>query len=159
MRNSISRSRTLDLHPGTPSQCSTRFEYGRQRACSVANPTTRFAYQGWRPVTAIQRTDIWLPSGVNVSDPSWVPLLRPTPNHPDYVSTHSTFGGAAAAVLGVWNGGDVINASFSSNVTLDNRGVITRSYTSLKFAAEENSRSRVYGGVSRRGLKFPNAGE
>ena len=63
------------------------------------------------------------------------------------MSTHSTFGGAAATVLRAWNGGDKINATLSSTVTLDNRGVITRTYTSLKAAAEENSRSRVFGGV------------
>ncbi|KAK0632650.1 phosphatidic acid phosphatase type 2/haloperoxidase [Immersiella caudata] len=107
----------------------------------------KYAYEGWRPVTAFHRTDIWLPSGVNVSDPSWTPLLRPTPNHPDYVSTHSTYGGAAAAVIRAWNGGDKIDATWSSNVTLDNRGVITRRYTNLTFAAEENSRSRVFGGI------------
>lgn len=109
---------------------------------------SRFTYNTWRPVTAIQRTDVWLPSGLNLSDPSWTPLLRPTPSHPDYVSTHSTFGGAAAAVIRIWNGGDKIDATVSSNVTFDNRGVITRTYKSLKEAAEENSKSRVFGGVS-----------
>lgn len=109
---------------------------------------SKYAYQGWRPVTAIQFPGVWVASGKDVSDPNWVPLLRPTPSHPDYVSTHSTFGGAAAAVLKAWNGGDKINATWSSNVTLDNRGVITRTYTDLKFAAEENSKSRVFGGVS-----------
>jgi urocanate hydratase len=49
--------------------------------------------------------------------------------------------------LTAWNGGDKINATVSSNVTIDNRGVITRTYTSLKAAAEENSQSRVFGGV------------
>jgi len=99
-------------------------------------------------VTAIHYPDIWVASGRNISDPSWTPLLRPTPSHPDYVSTHSTFGGAASTVLRAWNKGDRINASLSSNVTLDNRGVITRTFTSLKEAAEENSKSRVFGGVS-----------
>ena len=99
-------------------------------------------------MTAIQRTDIWLPSGRNVSDPSWTPLLRPTPSHPDYVSGHSTIGGAAAAVLTAFNGGDKVEFTLSSNATLDNRGVITRTFTSLKAAAEENSKSRVFGGVS-----------
>jgi hypothetical protein len=114
----------------------------------IAAWETKFFYATWRPVTAIQRTDIWLPSGLNVSDPSWTPLLRPTPSHPDYVSTHSTFGGAGAAVIRAWNGGDKVQATFSSNVTLDNRGVLTRTYTSLEAAAKENSRSRVFGGVS-----------
>lgn len=99
-------------------------------------------------MTAIQRLDVWLPSGRNVSDPAWGPLLRPTPSHPDYVSGHSTFGGAAAAVLRAWVGGDAVDAVVSSNVTIDGRGVITRRFTSLRAAAEENSKSRVYGGVS-----------
>ena len=110
--------------------------------------SNRFAYDAWRPVTAIQRTDIWLPSKNNISSPSWTPLLRPTPSHQDYVSTHSTFGGAAAAVLRWYNGGDKINATISSNVTLDNRGVITRTFTNLTEAALQNSASRVFGGVS-----------
>jgi len=41
-----------------------------------------------------------------------------------------------------------ISATLSTNVTLDGRGVITRTYTSLKAAAEENPKSRVFGGVS-----------
>lgn len=115
---------------------------------ALAGWATKYAYSTWRPVTAIQRLDVWLPSGRNVSDAAWGPLLRPTPSHPDYVSGHSTFGGAAAAVLRAWVGGDAVDAVLSSNVTLDGRGVITRRITSLRAAAEENSKSRVYGGVS-----------
>jgi hypothetical protein len=108
----------------------------------------RFFYNAWRPVTAIQRTDIWLPSGKNLSSPSWTPLLRPTPSHQDYTSTHSTFGGAAAAVLRAYNGGDLINVTISSNVTIDNRGVITRTFKNLTEAALQNAASRIFGGVS-----------
>ena len=71
-----------------------------------------------------------------------------TPSHQDYVSTHATFGAAGAAVLKHFNGGDEINASFSSNVTVDNVGVLTRSFTSIDYAAYENARSRIFGGVS-----------
>ncbi|KXX79426.1 Vanadium chloroperoxidase [Madurella mycetomatis] len=108
---------------------------------------TKYAYQVWRPITAIHHPTPWVHSGRDISDPSWTPLLRPTPSHPDYVSTHATFSGAAAAVLTAWNGGDGINATWSSDVTIDDRGVITRTYTSLREAAEENSRSRVFGGI------------
>jgi hypothetical protein len=109
----------------------------------------RFQYNNWRPVTAIQRTDIWLSTGLNVSDPSWTPLLIPTPSHPDYPSTHATFGGTASAVIRAYNkGSDTIDATISSNVTLNNRGVITRTYTNLTAAAIENGESRVFGGVS-----------
>lgn len=109
---------------------------------------TRFEWEHWRPITAIQREGIWLESGRDVYDPDWVPLLRPTPSHQDYVSTHAIFGAAGAAVLKNFNGGDEIDASFSSNVTLDGQGVITRHFTSLEYAAYENARSRIFGGVS-----------
>lgn len=89
-----------------------------------------------------------MPSGRNVSDPTWTPLLTPTPNHQDYLSTHATFGGAAAAVIRDWNGGDAVDVSLSSNVTVDGVGVVTRRITSLSEAAKENGDSRVFGGVS-----------
>ncbi|EAQ93054.1 predicted protein [Chaetomium globosum CBS 148.51] len=117
----------------------------------IASWDAKYTYLGWRPVTAIHHPTPWVHSGADISSPSWTPLLRPTPSHPDYVSTHSTFGGAAAAVLRAWNGGkDKIagtGVTVSSNVTLDARGVITRTYTDLKGAAEENSASRVFGGI------------
>ncbi|KAK4156144.1 vanadium chloroperoxidase [Chaetomidium leptoderma] len=115
----------------------------------IAAWDSKFAYQLWRPITAIHHPKPWTASGRSLFDASWTPLLRPTPSHPDYVSTHSTFGGAAAAVLTTaWNGGaDQIPAVvLSSNVTLDGRGVITRTFTSLREAREENSRSRAFGG-------------
>lgn len=115
---------------------------------SADDTSSRFFYNTWRPVTAIRRTDIWLPSRRNVSDPTWTPLLTPTPNHQEYLSTHATFGAAAAAVIRNWNRGDAINVTLSSNVTLDNIGVITRRFTNLTQAAKENGDSRVFGGVS-----------
>ena len=99
-------------------------------------------------MTAIQYPHIWLPSGDNVFQAGWTPLLVPTPSHQDYVSTHGTFGGAASAVLRAYVGGDTINATISSNVTLNNRGVITRKFTNLTATAIENGQSRVFGGVS-----------
>lgn len=99
-------------------------------------------------MTAVHRPGIWLESGRDVYDPDWVPLLRPTPSHQDYVSTHAAFGAAGAAVIKHFNGGDEIDASFSSNVTLDAQGVLTRHFTSIEYAAFENARSRIFGGVS-----------
>ncbi len=99
-------------------------------------------------MTAIRRTDIWLSSGSNVSDPAWTPLLYPMANHQDYLSTHATFGGAAAAVIRDWNNGDDINVTHSSNVTQDNIGVISRQFTDLSDAAKSIGDSRVFGGVS-----------
>lgn len=100
-------------------------------------------------MTAIRRPGVWLKSGRDVSDPLWDPLLIPTPNHQDYLSTHATFGGAAGAVIKAWNKGDKIDVYLSSNVTLDNVGVITRRISSIKQAVKDNGDSRVFGGVSR----------
>ena len=83
-----------------------------------------------------------------MSDPEWTPLLTPTPNHQDYLSTHATFGGAAGAVIRNWNGGDAVNVLLSSNVTVDGIGVITRRITSIEQAVKDNGNSRVFGGVS-----------
>ncbi|KAH7303907.1 phosphatidic acid phosphatase type 2/haloperoxidase [Stachybotrys elegans] len=114
---------------------------------AIAAWDTKFHWNHWRPLTAIHRQGVWLESGLDISDPSWVPLLRPTPSHQDYPSTHATFGAAGAAVLKFFNGGDAIDASFSSNVTLDAQGVITRHFTSIEEASVENARSRIYGGI------------
>ncbi|KAL2124985.1 hypothetical protein VTJ04DRAFT_1350 [Mycothermus thermophilus] len=112
---------------------------------------TKYHYNAWRPVTAIHYPGVWVHSGKSVTDPNWTPLLRPTPSHPDYPSTHSTFGGAAALVIKeVLNKGkDTLNppATLSSTVSLDNRGVITRTYTKLSDAVLKNSKSRVFGGI------------
>jgi hypothetical protein len=50
-------------------------------------------------------------------------------------------------VIRSWNGGDSVNVSLSSNVTVDNVGVITRRITNLTAAAKENGDSRVFGGI------------
>jgi hypothetical protein len=73
--------------------------------------------------------------------------LTPTPNHQDYLSTHAAFGGAAGAVIRNWNGGDKIDVYLSSNVTVDNVGVITRHITNITAAVKQNGDSRVFGGI------------
>ncbi|KAH7112930.1 phosphatidic acid phosphatase type 2/haloperoxidase [Dendryphion nanum] len=115
---------------------------------AIASWDSKYFYNSWRPVTAIRYPGVYLASRRNVSDADWTPLLTPTPNHQDYLSTHATFGGAAAAVIKAWNNGsDKVNVSLSSNVTVDNVGVITRRITNLTAAAYENGDSRVFGGI------------
>ncbi|GIZ47767.1 hypothetical protein CKM354_001085000 [Cercospora kikuchii] len=113
---------------------------------AIAGWDSKSFYDAWRPVTAIRRTDVWLPSGNNVSDPEWTPLLSPTPNHQEYTSTHACFGAAAAAVIKAWNNGsDTIDTLLSTNAT--GRGVIQRRYTSLQQAVKDNGDSRIFGGI------------
>ena len=54
-------------------------------------------FASWRPVTAIRKGDTDA-NPRTAPDPSWLPL-RPTPALPDYPSTHSLLGGAAAEIL------------------------------------------------------------
>src|SRR5262249_26816955 len=57
----------------------------------------KYRHKLWRPIPAIRFAD---EDGNNATetDPKWEPLL-PTPPFPSYTSGHSTFSGAAAAVL------------------------------------------------------------
>ena len=58
---------------------------------------TKYHYNYWRPVTAIQTADTDGNPDTS-ADPTWTPLV-PTPPIPDYDSAHSVEGGAAAKVL------------------------------------------------------------
>jgi hypothetical protein len=98
-------------------------------------------------VTAINRTDIWLLSGHNVSDSSWESLLQPTPIEQEYMSGHSTVGAVAGAVLKAYNKGDAINITVSSVVGQAPSYVSTRHYNNITEAAVEIGTSRGYGGV------------
>jgi hypothetical protein len=58
----------------------------------------------WRPVTAIRKAGADGNSETD-PDPTWLPL-RPAPPSPDYPSTHSLLGGAAAEILRTLTGTD-----------------------------------------------------
>ncbi|KAL2059837.1 hypothetical protein VTL71DRAFT_9992, partial [Oculimacula yallundae] len=114
---------------------------------AIASWDSKYFYNTWRPITAIRYPTTYLKSGKSVTDPVWDPLLLPTPNHQDYLSTHATFAGAAGAVIRAWNGGDKVNVTHSSNVTVDSIGVITRRITSIAAAVKANGDSRIFGGI------------
>ena len=63
----------------------------------IASWNVKYTYNTWRPVTAIRAGDAGL-NPLVTGDPTWTPLW-PTPPFPSYVSGHSTFSAAAAAVL------------------------------------------------------------
>jgi hypothetical protein len=91
----------------------------------------KFTFEYWRPITAIR-----------VEDPNWTPLLT-TPPFPAYTSGHSTFSGAASALLAHSFGSDKIEFSTTS----DDLPGMTRKFASLSSAAEEAGMSRIYGGI------------
>ncbi len=101
----------------------------------------KYGFDFWRPVTAIR-------VGGRPGDPAvpadrcWAPLLE-TPPFPSYPSGHSTFSGAAAAVLAEVFGTDEVR--FAS--TSDGLPGVTRSFRSFSDAAREAGVSRIYGGI------------
>jgi membrane-associated phospholipid phosphatase len=102
---------------------------------------TKFATNYWRPVTAIRAADTdGNPS--TAQDAAWTPLLV-TPPFPTYVSGHSSFSGAGAAVLKSFFGRDNIAFTLAS----EDATVADRSFSSFSQAAQEAGISRIYGGI------------
>ena len=76
-------------------------------------------------------------------DANWTSFL-PTPEHPEYPSTHSILSAAAAATLQCGLGSDQVD------VTVDSRSHYTdarRHFTSLRATAQEVALSRLYAGA------------
>ena len=108
---------------------------------SIAAWECKYTYNFWRPVAAITLAD---EDGIpeTIADKKWEPLL-PTPNHPSYVSGHSTFSSAGATIL---------TAIFGENISFTYKGdphfsVKPRSYKNFWQAAEEAGQSRIFGGI------------
>lgn len=101
----------------------------------------KYHFDSWRPVTAIQRGD---EDGnpATAPDITWQSLL-PSPPHPDYVSGHSAFSGAAATLLAHFFGTDAITFTARS----DTLKATERRFTSLKACAIECGESRIYAGI------------
>jgi hypothetical protein len=108
----------------------------------------KYVYGLWRPITAVQLADTD-GNPFTTADPSWTPLLA-TPPFPEYTSGHSTFSGAAAAVLRRFFGTDRISFTVGSD---DLPGVL-RSYESFSHAAFESGKSRIYGGIHFQSANF-----
>ncbi len=107
----------------------------------IACWNAKYHYNFWRPVTAIVRA-AEDNNPATEADAAWLPALA-TPPHPEYPSGHSTFSGAAAAVLARFFGTDAI----SFTVRSDGLPGVERKFTSLRACAQECGNSRVYAGI------------
>src|SRR5437879_539300 len=108
----------------------------------IAGADTRYLYNFWRPVTAIRAGDAD-GNDATAGDPTWETFMN-TPSLPDYPSTHSVLGGAAAVVMSRFFGTDQLSFTMTSGPPFAG---ITRSFKSLSEAQEENGDSRVYSGI------------
>ena len=106
----------------------------------IAGFDAKYEHRFWRPVTAIHAaaTD---GNPLTEADAAWQPLLV-TPPVPDYPSTHTLLGWAAAEVL-IDIFGDKQRFSLTS-LTLPG---VTRHYRGFSQAAQENGLSRLYAGI------------
>jgi len=102
----------------------------------------KYAYEFWRPITAIRRAEI---DGNDATDtsPTWLPLLE-TPLHPEYPCAHCISSAAVGAVLEAEFGtGDVPVISMTSAAV---PGVVHR-WTRIDDYIEEVSDARIFAGV------------
>jgi membrane-associated phospholipid phosphatase len=106
----------------------------------IAGFEAKYHFRFWRPITAIhgaaddqnRKTE---------ADPVWEPFLV-TPPVPDYPSTHTVLGAAAAEVL-IEVFGDKVRYSMTSTSLPG----VTRHYRGFSGAAIENGASRVFAGI------------
>ena len=139
-------------------------------AC-IAIWESKYFYDFWRPVTGIREADEGTgPTGAGDGNPATVgnltftPLGAPfsngigpnfTPPFPAYPSGHAGFGGAIFQILRHFYRTDRIAFTFVSDefngVTRDNNGnvrpLVSRNFSSLSKAEEENGQSRIYLGI------------
>ena len=106
----------------------------------IAAWDAKYAFGFWRPVTAVRLAGEDN-NAATAPDAGWSPLLT-TPNHPEYVSGHAAFSGAAARVLTNFFG----DADFSATSDVALPGAV-RSFDGFDDAAAEAARSRVFGGI------------
>ena len=106
----------------------------------IAGFDEKYKHRFWRPVTAIHAA-AGDGNPLTDADSAWQPLLV-TPPVPDYPSTHTVLGWAAAEVL-IELFGDKVRYSMTS-LTLPG---VTRQYRGFSHAAEENGMSRLYAGI------------
>jgi hypothetical protein len=106
--------------------------------------TSKYGYGLWRPVTAVRRADEDL-NPLTDADPGWTPLLS-TPPYPSYAGNQACVATAAARALAIVAGGD--DFAFAAVWQAPDGSVLsTRYYTGFRQMADEQARSRVYGGI------------
>ena len=99
----------------------------------VAVFDAKYAYEFWRPVTAIRYE----------SDPAWLPLVD-TPMHPEYPCAHCISAAAVGAVLESQFGKQTIPTVTMTSPTAPG---VTRSWTRIDDYVQEVSNARVWGGI------------
>ena len=105
---------------------------------------SKFVYQLWRPVTAIQRAGEDM-NPATEADPMWMPLLT-TPPYPSYAGNMACIGASSARALALFFGTNEM--SFTVQWTgLNGNADVARPFTGFWQLAEHQAVSREYGGI------------
>jgi hypothetical protein len=109
----------------------------------VAAWDAKYAYNFWRPVTAIRQADLD-GNPATIGDPAWLPLGT-TPPFPDYVSGHTTFTGAFVQVVERILGTEPVTFTvMNPNVPA---GEQSRTYHSVRELSDEMIEARILAGI------------
>lgn len=105
---------------------------------------SKYVFQLWRPVHAIQRADEDMNPGTT-ADKTWMPLLT-TPPYPSYAGNMACIGAASSRALALFFGTNDIPVSFQWSST-DGINYVARGFSGFWQLGEHQARSREYGGI------------
>ena len=105
---------------------------------------SKFVFQLWRPVTAIQRADEDLNPATD-ADPAWMPLLT-TPPYPSYAGNMACIGASAARSLALYFGTNDVPVTIQWT-GLNGNADVARPFAGFREIAEHQAASREYGGI------------
>jgi hypothetical protein len=111
-----------------------------QADVEIACFESKYAYQFWRPLSAIPLADTDN-NPATIADPAWTPVV-PTPPHPEYPAAHACVAGAVTETLKAYYKTDQISFAFDSTVTSS-----THAYTSVQALVDEIQMARIVGGM------------
>ena len=101
----------------------------------------KYAYEFWRPITAIRNGDKD-GNDATVVDRDWMHLLGGTPNHPDYPSAHSCITPAGGEALAEFLGTRRIDLTIQSLT-----GLRDRHFDTVRELTREVGEARIWGGI------------
>jgi membrane-associated phospholipid phosphatase len=108
----------------------------------IAFYDAKYAYNFWRPVTAIRAADTDN-NPDTTADPNWLPEVGNTTPDPSYPGAHAFISAAGATVLDAF----FKRKKFNFSVTSEVMPGAQRSFDRFSAAAEEATLSRIFAGV------------
>lgn len=114
-----------------------------QHDALLTSYTGKFLYGFWRPVTAIREADRDGNAATD-ADPGWTPLLN-TPPYPGYPGNRACLSASQARLLERLFGRDGI--ALQVTWLVPNAAPVARGYSGFRALADEEAKSRIWGGI------------